>query len=43
MWNEAWRQFKEKNENATQEQIWQFALELMTRFKVHGEFVPYCE
>jgi uncharacterized lipoprotein (TIGR02269 family) len=42
MWNEAWRQFKDKNPGATQEEIWRFAGELMIRFKVNGHLVPYC-
>lgn len=41
-WNEAWRQFKNKNPDAEQPEIWKFAGELMTRFGVHGEFVRYC-
>ncbi len=40
-WNEAWRQFQEKNRGATTEEIWQFAFELMFQFRVNGPFVPY--
>lgn len=43
MWNEAWRQFKDQNDGAQPDEIWKFAGELMKRFGVHGEFVPYCE
>ncbi|HEX8439645.1 TIGR02269 family lipoprotein [Archangium sp.] len=43
-WNEAWRQFQEKNRGASTEEIWQFAFELMFQFRVNGPFVPYyCE
>lgn len=41
-WNEAWRQFMEKNRyTATAEDIWRFAGELMSRFGVNGPLVPY--
>lgn len=40
-WNEAWRQFREKNGGASPERIWQFAFELMSRFGVNGPLVPY--
>jgi uncharacterized lipoprotein (TIGR02269 family) len=40
-WNEAWRQFKDKNEDAPPEEIWRFAGELMMRFGVLGPLVPY--
>jgi uncharacterized lipoprotein (TIGR02269 family) len=40
-WNEAWRQFKEKNDGASPEEIWRFAFELMARFGVNGPLVPY--
>ncbi|WPB76709.1 TIGR02269 family lipoprotein [Archangium violaceum] len=43
-WNEAWHRFKDKNEDATTEEIWRFAGELMARFRVHGPLVSYyCE
>lgn len=41
-WNEAWRQFFEKNgSRAEAADIWRFAGELMIRFDVNGPFVPY--
>ncbi len=40
-WNEAWMQFKRRNDGATKEQIRQFAFELMSRFGVNGQLVPY--
>ncbi len=41
-WNEAWRKFQTNNRNATKEEIWQFAFELMSRFGVHElPLVPY--
>nr|WP_269744502.1 DUF2380 domain-containing protein [Stigmatella aurantiaca] len=40
-WNEAWRKFRIESPGATAEQVWQFALELMSRFKVNGHLVPY--
>jgi uncharacterized lipoprotein (TIGR02269 family) len=43
MWNEAWRQFQKQKPNAGPNEMWQFAGELMKRFRIHGEFVPYCE
>jgi uncharacterized lipoprotein (TIGR02269 family) len=43
-WNEAWRQFRDKNRKADAEEIWRFAFELMARFGVNGPFVSYyCE
>ncbi|HYO51836.1 TIGR02269 family lipoprotein [Archangium sp.] len=44
-WNEAWRQFQEKNPGASPERIWRFAFELMSRFGVNDRpLVPYyCE
>jgi uncharacterized lipoprotein (TIGR02269 family) len=43
-WNEAWRQFKDSNRDATTEEIWRFAGELMSRFRVYGPIVSYyCE
>jgi uncharacterized lipoprotein (TIGR02269 family) len=40
-WNEAWRQFRKNNENATTEEIWRFAFEHMFLFRVNGPFTPY--
>ena len=40
-WNEAWRQFAREHPGATQEDIWRFAFELMSRFGVNGPLVPY--
>ena len=40
-WNEAWRRFIAKNRSATQNDVWRFAFELMNRFGVHGQLVPY--
>jgi len=41
-WNEAWRQFMNKNRTtATPADIWRFAGELMMRFGVNGPLVPY--
>ncbi|WNG52189.1 TIGR02269 family lipoprotein [Archangium minus] len=40
-WNEAWRQFRRENPGANKEQIWQFAFELMSRFGVNGQLMPY--
>jgi uncharacterized lipoprotein (TIGR02269 family) len=43
-WNDAWRQFKDKNDRSKPEDIWRFAGELMSRFGVNGPLVPYyCE
>ncbi|QRN96905.1 TIGR02269 family lipoprotein [Archangium violaceum] len=39
-WNEAWRQFQRENPGASTERIWQFAFELMERFRVNGPLVP---
>jgi uncharacterized lipoprotein (TIGR02269 family) len=40
-WNEAWRQFKQEHEDASTEEIWRFAFELMFLTGVNGPFVPY--
>ncbi|MFY0579206.1 DUF2380 domain-containing protein [Cystobacter fuscus] len=40
-WNQAWREFRKENIGATQEEIWQFAFTLMSRFGVNAQFVPY--
>ncbi len=40
-WNEAWRQFRRQKEEATAEEMWAFAGELMSRFGVNGPLVPY--
>lgn len=41
-WNAAWRQFRNKNRNASQEEMWKFAFELMARFQIHERpLVPY--
>ncbi|WP_375769758.1 TIGR02269 family lipoprotein [Archangium gephyra] len=40
-WNEAWRQFRKKNDGAEPAEIWRFAGELMSRFGVNGPLVPY--
>jgi uncharacterized lipoprotein (TIGR02269 family) len=41
-WNEAWRQFMDKNQGIVKpEDIWRFAGELMRRFGVMGPLVPY--
>jgi uncharacterized lipoprotein (TIGR02269 family) len=41
-WNEEWRQFQMKNDTANKDEMWQFAFELMSRFRVHElPFVPY--
>jgi uncharacterized lipoprotein (TIGR02269 family) len=42
MWNAAWEKFQREHDDASPEEIWRFAGELMRRFGVHGEFVPYC-
>jgi uncharacterized lipoprotein (TIGR02269 family) len=43
-WNEAWRQFQDANRDASPDEIWHFAGELMIRFGVNGPLVPYfCE
>jgi uncharacterized lipoprotein (TIGR02269 family) len=41
-WNEAWRQFRNNNQEASTERIWQFAFELMQRFGVNDHpLLPY--
>lgn len=41
-WNAAWRHFQNKNRNASQAEMWNFAFELMARFQVHERpLVPY--
>ncbi|WP_233166461.1 TIGR02269 family lipoprotein [Archangium sp. Cb G35] len=40
-WNEAWSRFQRQNDNATIEEIWKFAGELMSRFRVNGPLVSY--
>lgn len=40
-WNEAWREFRKKNDKANADEIWRFAGELMIRFGVNGHFVHY--
>ena len=41
-WNEAWRQFMDKEQRtAKPEDIWRFAGEIMRRFGVMGPLVPY--
>ncbi len=40
-WNEAWRQFRDDKRDASTEEIWAFAGELMSRFGVNGPLVPY--
>jgi uncharacterized lipoprotein (TIGR02269 family) len=40
-WNEAWRQFRKGKQEATAEEMWAFAGELMSRFGVNGPLVPY--
>ena len=43
-WNAAWRQFQQNNNAAGPEEIWRFAGELMSRFRVMGPLVSYyCE
>lgn len=41
MWNEAWRQFRDSNKNASPEAIYRHAGELLFRFDLTGEVVPY--
>lgn len=40
-WNAAWRDFKNSKFNATKEEIWRFAGELLHRFNINGPIVPY--
>ncbi|WP_052517489.1 TIGR02269 family lipoprotein [Archangium violaceum] len=40
-WNEAWSRFQRQNDNATIEEIWKFAGDLMSRFRVNGPLVSY--
>ncbi len=40
-WNEAWRQFKQQNEGATEEELWRHAWELCVRFGLYGPIEPY--
>lgn len=40
-WNEAWREFHLQNQNATKEDIWRHAMELLFRFELTGPVVPY--
>ncbi|QRK13398.1 TIGR02269 family lipoprotein [Archangium violaceum] len=43
-WNAAWRRFKDEKPDASPDETWRFAGELMMRFGVNGPFVPYsCE
>ncbi len=43
LWNEAWRQFKQKHEAATQAEIYRHAGELIFRFNLAGPIVPYSQ
>lgn len=40
-WNDAWRQFKNANEGATKEEIWEHAWELCVRFGLYSPLQPY--
>ena len=40
-WNAAWRKFMDENRNASAEDMWRFAGELMIRFGVNGPLMPY--
>lgn len=40
-WNEAWRQFQREHNDASHDEIWRFAFELMWRFKINGPLSPY--
>ncbi|MFY0526653.1 TIGR02269 family lipoprotein [Archangium gephyra] len=40
-WNDAWRQFKNLNGGATQEEIWKHAWELCVRFGLYSPLQPY--
>ncbi|MFY0573959.1 TIGR02269 family lipoprotein [Cystobacter fuscus] len=40
-WNDARRQFQQSNEDATSDEFWRFAFELMYLFRVNGSFMPY--
>jgi uncharacterized lipoprotein (TIGR02269 family) len=40
-WNEAWRQFMNANPNATPEEIYRHAGEMIYRFELLGPIVPY--
>jgi uncharacterized lipoprotein (TIGR02269 family) len=41
LWNQAWRQFREDNRNATPEELYRHAGELLFRFNLAGPVVPY--
>ena len=40
-WNAAWREFKRSHDSATEAQIWEHALKLISRFELAGPLVPY--
>jgi uncharacterized lipoprotein (TIGR02269 family) len=41
LWNNAWRQFKNANENATREEIYRQAGKMIYEFELTGPVVPY--
>jgi uncharacterized lipoprotein (TIGR02269 family) len=40
-WNEAWRQYRDNNFDASKEEIWRYAGELIHRFALYGPVFPY--
>ncbi len=40
-WNDAWRKYKRANENATKEEIYRYAGQLIYEFGLLGPLVPY--
>jgi uncharacterized lipoprotein (TIGR02269 family) len=41
LWNNAWREFRDANRNATQEEIYRHAGKLLYEFELMGPIVPY--
>ena len=41
LWNQAWKQFRDSNRNATPEELYRHAGELIFRFNLAGPIVPY--
>lgn len=40
-WNAAWRRFQQSHEDATAEEVWRFAFELMFLFRLNGPLTSY--